>query len=116
VESDVPWAVSFPGVAGSRHPTQLYDVLVAAILGVLLLWRFNRRRFDGENIALLLMTYPLLRGITEIFRGDPERGVFGPVSTSQLLSIPLFVIGVVLYTRLSKNKSKTEQTLVASEA
>ena len=62
------------------------------------------------------MTYPLLRAITEIFRGDPERGAFGPLSTSQLLSVPLFVIGVVLFVRQSKKKAPPEQTLVASEA
>jgi phosphatidylglycerol:prolipoprotein diacylglycerol transferase len=116
VESDVAWAMHFPSVEGARHPTQLYDTLVAASLGIFLLWRFGRRRFDGENIALLLMTYPVLRGITEIFRGDPERGAFGPLSTSQVLSIPMLAIGVLLYVRLSKNKSKSEQTLVASEA
>jgi phosphatidylglycerol:prolipoprotein diacylglycerol transferase len=117
VESDVAWAVHFPHVeGGARHPTQLYDTTIAAALGVFLLWRFGRRRFDGENIALLLMTYPVLRAITEIFRGDPERGAFGPLSTSQLLSIPLFVIGVVMFVRRAKNKAKNEQTLVASEA
>lgn len=105
VETDVPWAVAFPRLSGLRHPTQLYDAGIAAILGAVLLWRFGRRRFDGENIALLLMTYPVLRATTEIFRGDPERGGIGMFSTSQLLSIPLFAAGVYLYRRFSKRES-----------
>lgn len=104
VETDVPWAVAFPRLSGLRHPTQLYDAGVAAILGSVLLWRFARRRFDGENIALLLMTYPVLRATTESFRGDPERGAFGAFSTSQLLSIPLFAAGVYLYVRAAKRQ------------
>ncbi len=117
VETSLPWGVHFPGLSGARHPTQLYDATIAVVLGALLMWRFGRRRFDGENIAILLMSYPVLRGITEIFRGDPERGTFGPFSTSQVLSVPLFVIGLLLYLRLSKKKkSSGEQSLVASEA
>lgn len=89
----------FPRLPGPVHPTQLYDVVVASLLGAFLLWRFARRKFDGENIAILLMTYPFLRATTEIFRGDAERGVYGPISTSQLISIPLFAIGLWLYLR-----------------
>ncbi len=102
VATDAPWGVQFPGQVHPVHPTQLYDALVAITLGGLLLWRFARRRFDGENIAFLLMSYPPLRATTEIFRGDPERGAFGPLSTSQGLSIPLFLIGLALYVHLSK--------------
>lgn len=101
--TDLPWGVvmSMHG-ASPIHPTQLYDSFIALALGALLMWRFHRRRFDGENIALLLMTYPVLRSITEIFRGDVERGTYGPLSTSQLLSVPLFIAGVFLWVRLSR--------------
>jgi phosphatidylglycerol:prolipoprotein diacylglycerol transferase len=102
VETDVPWAVAFPKVDGLRHPTQLYDALIAGVLGAALYFRFFRRRFDGENIALLLITYPILRAVTEIFRGDPERGALGPFSTSQLLSIPLLAAGIAFYVRRSR--------------
>lgn len=89
--------VQFPHLAAPVHPTQIYDAVIAAGLGVLLLYRFPRRRFDGENIALLLITYPIFRGLTEVFRGDPERGGFGFLSTSQWISIPLLLIGLGLY-------------------
>lgn len=91
------WGVQFPHLSEPVHPTQLYDASIALALGVLLLWRFGRRRFDGENIALLLIGYSAFRGLTEAFRGDPERGGLGPLSTSQWISIPLFAIGLWLY-------------------
>jgi phosphatidylglycerol:prolipoprotein diacylglycerol transferase len=95
--TDAAWGVWFPQLSGPVHPTQLYDSLAAGTLAIFLLWRFHRRRFVGENIALLLMLYPVARATTELFRGDPERGAFGPLSTSQLLSIPLFLVGAWFY-------------------
>ena len=102
VPTDMPWGMQFPHLEKPVHPTQLYDASIAFILGVGLLWRWHCRRFDGENITLLLITYPLFRALTEIFRGDAERGAFGPLSTSQWISIPLFVMGIFLYLRLLK--------------
>lgn len=89
--------VQFPQLPGPVHPTQLYDASLALILGTGLLWRFGRRRFDGESIAILLMAYPVLRSLTEAFRGDPERGFAWGLSTSQWISIPLFFIGLTIY-------------------
>lgn len=98
VPCDLPWAVAFPATDGVPvHPTQLYDAgFAAAFGGFLLLW-FRRRRFDGENIALLLIGYPIARFVTEAFRGDPERGSLGPLSTSQAISIGVLAAGVALY-------------------
>lgn len=100
--TDAFFGVQFPRLAGPVHPTQLYDCFIAGALGAWLLWKFHRRKFKGENIAWLLILYPALRATTEVFRGDAERGYFGPLSTSQLLSIPLLLIGIYLYARLSK--------------
>ena len=102
VATTLPWGVAFPGMAETVHPTQLYDSAIAAILGLGLLLRFDRRRFDGELIAILLMAYPVFRALTESVRGDAERGFIGPLSTSQLLSVPLFLIGLALYIRRSR--------------
>jgi phosphatidylglycerol:prolipoprotein diacylglycerol transferase len=107
--TNAPWGIAFPDTHGIPvHPTQLYDAFVALLLASLLLFRFGRRRFDGENIAILLLVYPVLRAVTEIFRGDPERGALGPFSTSQLISFPLFLIGLLLYSRLSKRAIRAE--------
>ena len=106
--TDVAWGVNFPRVAGAVHPTQLYDASVALVLAVVLFWRYPKRGFDGANIALLLMLYPVLRATTEIFRGDADRGLFGPLSTSQWISIPLLIIGLVMYL---KRGSKPEAAI-----
>ncbi len=100
--TDAAWGVWFPQLDGPVHPTQLYDSFVAGAIGAFLLWRFSRRRFKGENLAFLLLMYPLARATTEIFRGDAERGALGALSTSQWLSLPLFAIGLYLYWARSK--------------
>jgi phosphatidylglycerol:prolipoprotein diacylglycerol transferase len=103
--TDAPWGVVFADNPLPVHPTQLYDSFIAASLAIVLFLRFPRRKFDGENISILLMAYAVLRSITEIFRGDVERGGIGPLSTSQLLSIPLFLAGAWMYARLSRRAS-----------
>lgn len=97
VSTDQPWGVTFSAAQGPVHPTQLYDATAALVIAGILLWRFGRRRFDGENTALLLILYPIARSLTEVFRGDPERGTFGLLSTSQAISIPLLLLGIGLY-------------------
>ena len=97
VATELPWGMTFPGMDHPVHPTQLYDATIAGVLGLGLMARFGRRRFDGESIAILLMAYPALRALTESVRGDAERGFIGPLSTSQLISIPLFLIGLGIY-------------------
>jgi phosphatidylglycerol:prolipoprotein diacylglycerol transferase len=116
VPTDSAFGVQFPKLPGPVHPTQLYDSATALVLAIGLLWRFGHRRFSGENIALLLLGYPALRATTEVFRGDAERGAIGPLSTSQLLSIPLFLIGLAFYVRRSKAARARSATTGAGEA
>ncbi len=82
------------------HPTQLYESL-----GCLVLFAFTyyyvrpRRRKEGEVLGAMLISYGILRSLCEIFRDD-ERGVlWGFLSTSQIISIPLFAFGLWLFLR-----------------
>jgi len=92
--TDVPWALALPGHAAPLHPTQLYDAAAGLALFAWAFARFPRRRFPGEQMGGFLVGYAALRALSEVFRGDLERGAFGGVSTSQLLSIPLAALGV----------------------
>ena len=54
---------------------------------------------------LALMLYPIGRSICELYRADNDaRGVYfdGALSTSQLISIPLFLIGLIGYLRAAR--------------
>ena len=95
--TDSPLGVQFPKTSSPVHPTQLYDSTIAFVLAVVLYLNFRRRRFEGQNIALLLIAYPILRSLTEAVRGDADRGSIGPLSTSQAISLPLLLVGLGMY-------------------
>jgi prolipoprotein diacylglyceryltransferase len=47
-------------------------------------------------IAGLLVGYGVLRSVIEIFRDDDRGVLFGWLSTSQIISVPLIAFGVYL--------------------
>lgn len=77
-----------------RHPVQLYEALsLVAIAGFIALLE---RRGRIVSLASYLIMYPFIRFFLEFLRADDRGGVFG-LSTSQVLSIPLFFCGVFLF-------------------
>lgn len=85
------------------HPTQLYESLATLIIGLILLWRYGRKKRDGEIFLLYLVLYAVARFFLEFLRGDEDRGfVFNHLlSTSQFIAILalLFSIGLWIYLR-----------------
>lgn len=88
------------------HPTQLYEILALAVLGVFL-WRvFHRRRFVGQVTLTYFMSYAVIRSVIEVFRGDLVRGfvVDGWLSTSQFISILMFGLAAAVYFYKSRRR------------
>jgi phosphatidylglycerol:prolipoprotein diacylglycerol transferase len=54
---------------------------------------FRKKRIDGQVGLTYFMTYPLIRSVIEIYRGDSIRGflIEGILSTSQFISALVFV-------------------------
>ncbi len=98
------WAgVRFPQHPYPVHPTQLYEAV--AVLGIYFVLQFviwPRKRGHGEVFGWLLVLYAVIRSVLELFRADP-RGSLGPLSTSQILSIPLFLAGVWLIVKIRRD-------------
>ena len=100
--TDVPWGMVFPG-AGSvtRHPSQLYELgLEGLVLFVLVWWYASKPRPAGCVSAVFLIGYSLSRILVEGFREpDPQLGflAFNSVTMGQLLSIPLLIVGLLLW-------------------
>ncbi len=104
-ECDLPWAVTFTDPRGLAplgvplHPTQLYSALGNLVVFAVLYATARTRRRAGWVFGLYLVIYPAFRFAIEFLREDP-RGALGPLSTSQVLGIPLFLFGLwILYTR-----------------
>ncbi len=99
MECHLPWAVTFTDRTGLArldtplHPTQLYSALSNFLIFAVLHFLLRpRQRFPGQLLGTYLVLYPASRFAIEFLRGDPRGGI-GPLSTSQLVGVPLFLFG-----------------------
>ncbi|MCD8332226.1 MAG: prolipoprotein diacylglyceryl transferase [Oscillospiraceae bacterium] len=80
-------------------PTQLFEAAAEVLICLLLLWYARRRSPSMRLLALYFMIYAPVRFLLEFLRGDVVRGGFFGLSTSQWISIPIFLAGVLLWLR-----------------
>jgi phosphatidylglycerol:prolipoprotein diacylglycerol transferase len=79
------------------HPVQLYESGWNLVLFLVLMVVYRRTRRSGLVSSIYLIGYAAARFVLEFFRGDRmERAAVGSLSIGQVISIPLFVVGVVL--------------------
>ncbi len=80
-----------------RVPVQLYEAAFELALFVAL-WRLlATEKLKGKLMLLYLTVYPVGRFILEFLRGDMYRGFLFGLSTSQIISIILFIVCGVLF-------------------
>ncbi|MCL2153062.1 MAG: prolipoprotein diacylglyceryl transferase [Oscillospiraceae bacterium] len=72
-----------------------------AIACVVLLFQ-RKTRIAGRSVAVYGVLYSVFRFILEFFRGDQLRGVYGGISTSQIISIVVFVASVIWFAVISR--------------
>ncbi len=92
------------GYTEGLYPTQLFEAGAVLLIFLLLILVRPYKRFDGQLVISFLVLYPIARSIIEVFRGDYARGMIlrvpedNPVllSTSQLISVLVATLGVVL--------------------
>lgn len=108
IVTDVPWAMAFPGAEGLRHPLQLYGVGKDLLIAILCFAHLKHTSVPGKTFALFLMTYGVLRFLLEYLRQQ----YYAPlllgsleISRGQLLTVPLFLSGLLLWTYVSKKRS-----------
>ena len=103
--TDVPWGIVFPGGGDlPRHPSQLYEAALEGVL-LFLMVRFAARRSTTTAVPswTFCAGYGLFRCIVEFFRQpDAKIGTFqGFFTMGQLLSLPMFLVGVFMLLRLT---------------
>lgn len=109
--TDLPWGIIFPKFGDMpRHPSQLYQAALEGILLFAFLFWAVRQRWIRERLGMMtglfLMGYAVARSIGEVFR-EPEvdLGGFNFVTWGQILSVPMFAIGLYLALRKPKTKA-----------
>jgi len=95
------------GIREKVHPTQLYEAFFLVFLFFGLRSRFAKNR----ELPLYLILYGVFRFILEIFfRGDDRGKIFG-VAPSVILSIFMFLGGIILLLIRKKNGEVNESLL-----
>lgn len=103
-ETDLPWGMIFPYTDPEllvRHPSQLYEALVEGVLLFAILWIYSSKPRPLMAVSsLFLIFYGLFRIGVEFARvPDAHIGylAFEWVTMGQILSLPMVVLGVVLW-------------------
>lgn len=106
--TEMPWGVIFPHFGDMpRHPSQLYQAALEGIILFAFLHLAGRRDSVRQRLGMLtglfLMGYAVARSIGEIFR-EPEvdLGSFNFLTWGQILSVPMFALGLYLALRKPK--------------
>lgn len=90
-----------------RFPVQLVEAgLNLGLFAVLFILMNKNRLKPGRALGIYLIYYTIVRYILEMFRGDIIRGGIGIFSTSQIISIILLPIGILLLRGKFKNVSR----------
>jgi len=102
------------------HPTQLYETFGLTIICIVLLIIYRRHKHAGVVTLSYLTLYGGLRFVTEAFRGESTRSVFG-MTVSQTVGLSMLICAglllLTLKTTLWRNDpltSETEQSTAAA--
>ena len=109
----LPWAITFNSSHSiaptgiSLHPTQLYSAFYNLLIFLALMFLRKQKKFNGQIICFYMIFYSIARFSVEFFRGD-DRGYFlvQSVSTSQAISIIIFILAIFCYAFLAKKETK----------
>jgi len=85
---------------------QLIEAFCLLILAVVLIFVYKKSKIHGFTVCLYGIIYSVLRFSLEFFRGDARRGIYGLFSTSQYISMVLFVASFVLLIMLIRKYRK----------
>jgi len=114
VVSSHPLSVIFPPVSMSAPAgtpllaTQLIESACLFTLAALLVMVYKKTAETGLTTCLYGVLYSIMRFTLEFYRGDMSRGLYGPFSTSQYISLVLFASStVLLYMNSRRTRSKS---------
>jgi phosphatidylglycerol:prolipoprotein diacylglycerol transferase len=100
-----PAGYTFPDV--HIHPTQLYSSLYGLLIFLVLLLLERKHSFEGYTFGFLCIFYGAARFIVDFFRFYEGSAMWGALTVSQVLSLGLVVIGIVLLVVLPGSFGRT---------
>ena len=115
-ETDGPIAITFTNSDFAPNgvpliPTQLISSGLDFLHFGVLLFLARKCKGDGQVAGFYLIFYSVGRFILEFFRGDLERGSVGALSTSQFISIFIFLAGILMVVLCGRRSVRREENL-----
>jgi phosphatidylglycerol:prolipoprotein diacylglycerol transferase len=86
------------------HPVELYEAAASLAVFAGLIASRRARRFRGQTFIALVLAYGATRLFLETVRGDPERGILGPLSLSQWIALASFAAIALGLRHLSRSR------------
>ncbi|MDT0602481.1 prolipoprotein diacylglyceryl transferase [Thalassotalea castellviae] len=107
--TDVPWAVIFQRVDNvARHPAQLYEALAYSLIFISLtiMYKLTKaKNYQGMLLGVFLIMTFTARFVIEFFKQQQATyTIESSLNTGQMLSVPFFLVGVVLVIWSIKHK------------
>lgn len=109
----LPWGMVYPQAGPlPRHPSELYEFLFEGVILFIILWWYSSKPRPRMAVsALFMVCYGSFRFFLEFFRQpDPQLGfiAFGWLTQGQLLSFPMFLVGVGAFYILYRRRGQHE--------
>lgn len=92
----------------TRLPVQLYESAFELVLFVVLWQLLRKGLLKGRLLLVYLLTYSVGRFVLEFWRGDDYRGFVLGLSTSQFISIGVFIVSAALFIFLPKRSVRED--------
>lgn len=90
--STLPWAVTFPGVPGTRHPLQLYEMVFGAIVLTVAVRLARHRAFEGQISWTVIVLTSIGRILLDLLRSEDR--VWGVITLGQIPAALLIAAGL----------------------
>lgn len=93
-----------------RFPVQLLESLLNLILFFILAYLLKKELLKGKLFATYLLSYSVIRFFDEFLRGDTYRGFLLGLSTSQIISIVIFICSIIYLIYQGKKNNTHRKT------
>jgi prolipoprotein diacylglyceryl transferase len=97
--TDVAWAIELWGA--TRHPTQVYEIVSAALILGMVLWAGRAKLAPGSTFMLWVALTALARLLLEPLRGDSVI-ILGDIREAQLVSLITLVASLLVLHALDR--------------
>lgn len=90
-------------------PVQLFEVILELSIFVMMIILSAFPRNYRKLLDFYFLVYGLGRFILEFWRGDAARKIYGPLSTSQWISIALWIVAIIHLVYIARTKERDEK-------